>query len=380
MRPIIERVNIAILCHATAGGSGVVATELGVELAQHDHEVHFVSTAQPFRLSALDCCTNVFFHQVGRYEYPLFEQALTTINTANTLAEVIQEHDIQITHAHYAIPYATSALMAQDITGRTKVVTTLHGTDVTLVGLDPAFRHSTRHAIQKSGRVTAVSQFLANHTSELFKLDVPIEVIYNFVDIHRFQRNTDARYRARFAHPEEKILLHLSNFRGVKRTLDVIEIFARVQSEVPSRLLMVGDGPDRSRAFELAQKLGVIGRVHFLGSYPSVETIMGIADVFLLPSSQESFGLVALEAMSCGVPVVSSNVGGIPEVNIQGETGFMCPVGDVDGMAHATLQLLQNETLHREMGGRARSRAVDHFQPHHIVPQYLRVYEDLLTE
>lgn len=376
----MNNANIAILCHATAGGSGVVATELGVELAQRDHEVHFVSTAQPFRLSALDCCTNVFFHQVGRYEYPLFEQALTTINTANTLSEVIQEHDIQITHAHYAIPYATSALMAQDITQRTRVVTTLHGTDVTLIGLDPAFRHSTRHAIVRSDRVTAVSHYLANHTKDIFNVDVPIDVIYNFVDVHRFQRNTDAKYRARFAHPEEKIILHLSNFRGIKRTLDVIELFARVQTEVPSRLLMVGDGPDRTRAFELAQKLGVIGRVHFLGSYPSVETIMGIADVFLLPSSQESFGLVALEAMSCGVPVVSSNIGGIPEVNIQGETGFLCDVGDIDGMAHATLSLLQDDDLHAAFSLRARARAVDHFQPHHIVPQYLEVYEGLLNE
>lgn len=356
----------------------MVATELGVELAHRDHEVHFVSTAQPFRLSALDCCTNVYFHQVGRYEYPLFEQALTTINTANTLSEVIHEHDIQITHAHYAIPYATSALMAKDITGKSKVVTTLHGTDVTLIGLDPAFRHSTRHALLRSDRVTAVSHFLAEHTRDLFDVDVPIDVIYNFVDIHRFQQNLDAKYRNKFAHPDEKILLHLSNFRGVKRTLDVIEIFAKVQSEVPSRLLMVGDGPDRMHAFELAQKLGVIGRVHFLGSYPSVETIMGIADVFLLPSSQESFGLVALEAMSCGVPVVSSNVGGIPEVNIEGETGFLLEMGDTDGMAHAILKLLQDENLHQQFRVRARARAVNHFQPHHIVPDYLKVYEGLL--
>jgi len=372
--------RIAVLCHASAGGSGVVATELGMLVAQAGHEVRFVGTSLPFRLTGRGSygSPGPYFHQVSNYAYALFEQPFPELAEANALAEAILEYDVQLTHAHYAIPHATSAIHARAITNRTRVITTLHGTDVTLVGMDAGFKYSTRYAIERSDAVTAVSHFLAEQTRDVFDVDVPIEVIYNFVDTDRFVRNSDARYRARFAHPEEAILVHISNFRPVKRTEDVIEVFARVSSEVPARLLMIGDGPERARAFDLAQKLGVLGRTQFLGSFPDVESVLGIADLFLLPSAKESFGLVALEAMSCEVPVVASRIGGIPEVVVDGETGALCDLGDVDGMAHAALEILRDADTYRALGRAARERAVRHFHPSLILPQYLRAYERLL--
>ena len=372
--------KIAVLCHASAGGSGVVATELGVAVARLGHDVHFLATQMPFRLSMLphDCCDNVYFHQVGAYSYPLFDQPLTTLNTANALVDVILEQGTQLTHAHYAIPHATSAIMAREMTNQTKVMTTLHGTDVTLVGLDPGFRHSTRYALERSDHVTAVSNYLAQHTLESLQLEIPIQVVYNMVDTERFVRNTDVRFRGRFAHPDEFILVHVSNFRKVKRTEDVISTFAKVSSELPARLLMVGDGPERAPALELAAKLGVTGRVHFLGSFPNVESILGIADIFLLPSSQESFGLSALEAMSCEVPVVASRIGGIPEVVSNDESGFLCDLGDTDDMAGRTLELLQDSEKYARFAAAARTRAETHFHENIIVPQYVGAYLDVL--
>ncbi len=375
---MMQGVKIAVLCHASAGGSGVVATELGLEVARVGHEVHFVGSSQPFRLGGHGALQGPYFHQVGAYAYALFDQPFPELAAANTLTEVILEHGIELTHAHYAIPHATAAIHAQAITRRTRVMTTLHGTDVTLVGLEPAFKHTTRHAIERSDAVTAVSHFLAQQTREVFGTDRDIQVIYNFVDTERFHRIPDPAVRARYAHPEEAVLLHISNFRPVKRTEDVIEVFARVASEVPARLLMVGDGPERPRAFERAQQLGVLGRVQFLGSFPDVEAVLGIADLFLLPSSHESFGLVALEAMSCEVPVVSSNAGGLPEVVLDGVTGFTADVGDVDRMADRALRVLKDADLYRLMGRAGRQRAVEHFRPELILPQYLDAYARLL--
>lgn len=357
----------------------MVATELGMQVAHQGHEVHFVGPATPFRLHS-GCLNGPYFHQISSFAYALFEQPYPELAAANALTEVIREHDIQLTHAHYAIPHATAALHAQSITGKTKVMTTLHGTDVTLVGAEPAFMSTTRHAIIHSDAVTAVSHFLAEQTRNTFQVERPIEVIHNFVDTERFQRVTDPAIRARFAHPDEALLLHVSNFRPVKRVEDVIEVFARVSSEIPARLLMVGDGPERSRAFELAQHLGVIGRVHFLGSFPDVQTILGIADLFLLPSSNESFGLAALEAMSCEVPVVASNAGGIPEVVEDGITGRLAAVGDVDSMAHAALEILRKPETYQRMGKMARQVAVTRFHPNLIIPQYLAAYRRLIEE
>lgn len=371
--------RIAVLCHASAGGSGVVATELGIEMSHLGNQVHFVGTHLPFRLGQhLMDCSKLFFHQVGSYAYPLFEQRLLTINTANALTDVILQHDIQIVHAHYAIPHATSALMAQEMAKKSKVITTLHGTDVTLVGIDPAFKHSTRHSLERSNTVTAVSHYLAAHTLDSLGLDVPIQVIHNMVDTQRFVPIQDAKLRARFAHPDEMLVVHVSNFRKLKRTEDVIEVFAKLSSELPARLLMIGDGPERAMAFELAQSLGVIGRVSFLGSFPNIESILGICDLFLLLSSEESFGLVALEAMSCEVPVIATRIGGIPEVVRDGETGYLFPLGDTDAMAHQAIQLLSNPLQRRTMGQQARHIAETHFHPNQIMPQYLKVYQELL--
>ncbi|THF68664.1 N-acetyl-alpha-D-glucosaminyl L-malate synthase BshA [Deinococcus sp. Arct2-2] len=366
--------KVAVLCHASAGGSGVVATELGLMVAQAGHEVHFVGSAQPFRLSGHGGVQGPFFHQVSGFAYALFDQPYPELAAANTLTEVILEKGVELTHAHYAIPHATAAIHARGITGKTRVMTTLHGTDVTLVGAEPAFRHTTRHAIERSDHVTAVSQFLADQTRELFGIDREIEVIHNFVDAGRFVRITDPTVRARFAHPDEALLVHVSNFRPVKRAEDVIEIFARVASEIPARLLMIGDGPERPRAFELAKTLGVIGRTHFLGSFPDVQTVLGISDLFLLPSSNESFGLAALEAMSCEVPVVATRAGGIPEVVEEGVTGFLAEVGDVDAMADAALRVLRDRELYRRMGAAARQAATTRFHPDQIVPRYLEAY------
>ncbi|WP_293911543.1 N-acetyl-alpha-D-glucosaminyl L-malate synthase BshA [Deinococcus sp.] len=371
--------KVAVLCHSGAGGSGVVATELGLELARLGHEIHFVGNAVPFRLMGMGGPNGPYFHQASAFAYALFDQPFPELTAANALTEVIYEQGVELTHAHYAIPHATAALHARSITKKTRVMTTLHGTDVTLIGAEPAFRHTTRHAIEQSDSVTAVSQFLADQTREMLKVDVPIEVIYNFVDTDRFVRLSDPAIRARFAHPDEALLLHVSNFRPVKRVEDVVETFARVASEIPARLLMVGDGPERSRAFELAQRLGVIGRVHFLGSFPDVQTVLGIADLFLLPSSKESFGLAALEAMSCEVPVVAARAGGIPEVVEDGVTGRLAAVGDVDGLAHAALEILKDPKTYQRMGQAGRRAALDKFHPSRVVPQYLDAYRRVLA-
>ncbi len=371
--------KIAVLCHASAGGSGVVATELGLKVARAGHEVHFVGSAQPFRLSGQGGMRGPYFHQVSSFAYALFEQPYPELAAANTLTEVMLEYGVELTHAHYAIPHATAAIHARAIAGRGRVMTTLHGTDVTLVGAEPTFRHTTRHAIERSDHVTAVSAFLAEQTHEVFGTDREIQVIHNFVDSGRFVRITDPEVRARFAHPDEALLVHVSNFRPVKRVEDVVQVFARVASEIPARLLMIGDGPDRSRAFELAGQLGVIGRTHFLGSFPDVETILGISDLFLLPSSNESFGLAALEAMSCEAPVVAARAGGIPEVVEDGVTGLLSAVGDVDAMADSALRILRDRELYLAMGAAARHAAVTRFHPGLIVPQYLAAYRQTLS-
>lgn len=376
-----DPLKIAVLCHTGAGGSGVVATELGLKVAEAGHEVHFVGSAMPFRLMGQHCGFHgPYFHQVSSFAYALFEQPYPELAAANTLAEVILEQGVQLSHAHYAIPHATAANHARAITGKSRVMTTLHGTDVTLVGTEPTFKYTTRHAIERSDHVTAVSHFLAQQTREVFGIEREIEVIHNFVDSDRFVRIADPAVRARFAHPDEALIVHVSNFRPVKRVEDVVEVFARVSSEIPARLLMIGDGPERSKAFDLARELGVIGRTQFLGSFPDVQTVLGISDLFLLPSSNESFGLAALEAMSCEVPVVASNAGGIPEVVQQGVTGFMAPVGDVDQMADDALKILRNRDLYLQMGHAARHAALTRFSPGLIVPQYLAAYQRTVLE
>ncbi len=385
--------KVAVLCHPSAGGSGVVATELALALASLGHDAHMVATEMPFRLSGatlprsrpdparLEMRGEVYFHRIENSSYPLFNEPLTLLAAANTLSEVVEEYEIDLIHAHYAIPHTTSAILAREMVDRkVKVVTTLHGTDVTLVGLEPAFLRTTQHAITHSDGVTAVSQYLADHTHNAMNISRPISVVHNWVDPDRFRPIKDPNYRSRFALAEEAIVMHASNFRAVKRSEDVVHIFAGIAEQRPARLLMVGDGPERSRCLELARKLGVNDRVHFLGSLPMLETVLGIADLFLLPSSEESFGLVALEAMACGVPVVASNAGGIPEVVSEGETGFMRPIADVEGMVKASLEVLSSVERRNEMGERSRIRAIRQFRPGVILPRYIDAYNEVLNK
>ena len=368
--------KIGITCYPTYGGSGAVATALGIQLAKRGHEVHFVSYAQPFRLGHFH--ERIFFHEVEMEHYPLFEHPPYTLALAVALHDAAQTHDLDLLHVHYAIPHATSAWIAQEMLGDggVPVVTTLHGTDITLVGLHPSFQPITRFSILRSTGITAVSEYLRDETVRDF--GVPgerIEVIPNFIDIEVYDPAKEPCYRSTLAEEGEKIIMHVSNFRPVKRVLDVVEIFGRVAAKVPSRLIMVGDGPDRPRALERAQVLGVGDRVVFLGKHDSVEELLPCADLFLLPSGSESFGLAALEAMASGVPVVASSVGGVPELVPHGEAGYLYPVGDVDGMVEGALEILSDPDRQRAFGEMGRTVAVERFSAELVVPAYEACYE-----
>ena len=373
--------NIAILLHGGAGGSGVVATELGLCFAREGHSVHFVADRVPFRLTE-QVSGNVYYHQVESMTYPLFDTPLTTLAEASKLTEVIEEYGIDVIHAHYAIPHAAAAIMARDMVRDRQapaVVTTLHGTDVTLVGLDPAYLRTTQYSIERSDVVTAVSRYLAEYTvTEMGVRRRDIMVVPNAVDHRRFRPREDAKLRQRFAHPDEKLVTHVSNFRPVKRVDDVVRVFARVAERIGSRLLMIGDGPERPRAVELAHELGMSGRVAFLGTFPRIEDLLAVSDLFLLPSSKESFGLAALEAMASGVPVVASNIGGIPEVVSDGECGFLHDVGDVHAMADSAVKLLTDQELHARFAQCARTRAEAEFSETTVMPMYQQAYERAL--
>jgi L-malate glycosyltransferase len=373
-------VNIAVLLHAGAGGSGVVATELGLAFAKQGHNIHFVSESVPFRLTELSH-QNVFYHEVESMMYPLFNSPLTTLSETSKLTEVIEEYGIHVIHAHYAIPHAMAAILARDmaqVKPRPVVVTTLHGTDVTLVGLNRAYLRTTQYSVENSDLVTAVSKYLADYTRQEMGVRRNIQVIPNAVDHNRFFPRENPQLRLRYAHPDEKLLLHISNFRPIKRIEDVVRVFAQVSETVGARLLMVGDGPDRSRAFELASELGISGRVAFLGSFPRIEELISVCDLFLLPSTQESFGLAALEAMASGVPVVASNIGGIPEVVQDGVNGYLFNPYDVDGMARAAIKLLSDKDLHQQFSKAARACSVGQFSEASIVPLYMKAYEEAL--
>jgi len=376
--------NIAVLLHSTAGGSGVVATELGLCFAKLGHQVHFVADHIPFRLTDLTE-PNVFFHKVQHMNYPLFSAPLTTLAEASKLTEVVEEFDIDIIHAHYAVPHATAALMAKDMIQTCisckipKVVTTLHGTDVTLVGIDNAYLRTTQYSVEKSDITTAVSQYLADYTRTEMAINKEIHVVPNAVDSKRFLRKANPELRQRYAHPDEKLLVHISNFREVKRTPDVIRIFAKVSEVMGARLLMIGDGPERQDCLQLSNELHLGGRVSFLGSFPRVEELLAIGDLFLLTSSKESFGLVALEAMACGLPVVASNIGGIPEVVVHDETGYMHDLGNVDAMAASAIRILQDEQLHERLATAGRARAEKTFSETSIVPMYEAIYQKALN-
>ena len=372
--------NIGITCYPTIGGSGAVATELGKQLAKRGHTVHFVSYRLPFRLGHFD--RNIRFHDTEVPSYTLFEHPPQDLALAAKMAEVAREHCLDLFHVHYAIPHAVTGYLAQQMLGARapKLVTTLHGTDVTLVGQDRSFFEITRFAIERSDGVTAVSEFLRSMTVDEFGVERPIEVIPNFVDLARYCPERAYRETSAFAKPNERILLHISNFRPVKRIMDVVRIFDLVRREVPAVLLMVGEGPERSSAQALARRLGLRDGVHFLGKHQSIEEIVGMAHVLLLPSELESFGLAALEAMACGVPVVGSDSGGLPEVVSDGATGFLLPVGDVEGMAARTIEILSDEPWRRVLGTAARARVESLFEVDGIVSQYEDFYRSVLAQ
>ena len=372
--------KIAISCHPTYGGSGAVATELGLELAERGHEIHFISYAQPFRLDRFR--ERVYFHEVEMDQYPLFEHPHYALALAVTLHEVASHYDLDLIHAHYAIPHATSAWLASQMrNGQAgpRIITTLHGTDITLTGQHPSFHTITRFSIQHSHGLTAVSRFLREETERSFGIEEGrIQVIPNFIDTERYRRDREPCHRATLAPDGQKIIMHISNFRPVKRVEDVVRVFARIQEEMPARLIFVGDGPDRPRAQQRAEELGVEEDVVFLGKHSSVEELLACSDLFLLTSESESFGLAALEAMACGSPVVATRVGGIPEVVVDGETGILADLGDTDGMGEAALSILGDDGRWEEMSRAGRAVAVERFSADGVVPVYERFYRDVL--
>lgn len=368
--------KIGITCYSHFGGSGVVATELGMALARRGYDVHFIAHRLPFRLRTFE--SNVFFHESNTASYPVFEQAPSNLALATKMVEVTENYGLDLLHVHYAMPFAASAYLARQLLlpRQLGVVTTLHGTDITVVGIEPAFFRITQFSIQSSDRVTAVSRFLKDRAEATFGITRQIDVIYNFVDPSVFtpRRRTSPSL---VSPGGGKVLMHASNFRQVKNIPTVIHVFAEVRKKLQAKLIMVGDGPEKAGAEQLTRELGLERDVLFLGNQDFMEELLPLADVFLLPSSSESFGLVALEAMSAEVPVVASNAGGLPEVIEHGVTGFLHDPAHVGGFVASVLKLLTNESLRRSMGRRGRKRAREHFDVNEMVDRYIRVYDSL---
>lgn len=373
--------KIGIVCYPTFGGSGVVATELGLELSKRGHEIHFITYNQPVRLELLS--NNVHYHEVNVPEYPLFHYQPYELALSSKLVDMVKLHKIEILHVHYAIPHAYAAYMAKKMLQEegiyVPIVTTLHGTDITLVGSHPFYKPAVTFSINKSDAVTAVSQSLKEDTLRLFDIKNEIAVVPNFIDLEKYNHSFTNCQRVMMAKDNEKIITHISNLRPVKRVQDVINVFYNIQKDVPAKLMLVGEGPEREHIELLCQKLGITDKVIFFGKSNEIDKILGFSDLFLLPSQTESFGLAALEAMASGVPVISSNTGGIPEVNIQGVSGFLSNVGDVDDMSKNAIFILEDESRLKEFKKNARKEALK-FDLHSIVPQYEVIYEDTLSK
>ncbi|WP_445665401.1 N-acetyl-alpha-D-glucosaminyl L-malate synthase BshA [Fodinibius sp. AD559] len=370
--------NIGIVCYPTFGGSGVVATELAKGLGKRDHNVHILSYARPARLDTFR--TNISYHEVNMNTYPLFEYPPYDLALANQMASLIEYEKIDILHVHYAIPHATSAYLAKQILGEkaehVPLITTLHGTDITIVGSDPSYKNVVDFSINQSDGVTAVSEYLREETYERFDIKRDIEVIPNFIDLDRFQKSDKNHFKKAICPNGEKVVVHVSNFREVKRVPEVVSVFARIlENDIEAKLLLVGDGPDRQRAEKRCRELGICDHVRFLGKQDQVEDILSIADLFLIPSGSETFGLAALEAMSCSVPVISSNIGGLPEVNIHGETGYLCDLDDIDCMGDYAVKILSDENLHKELAENARKQAKT-FEMSKVITQYEQYYKE----
>lgn len=373
--------RLGIVCYPTFGGSGVLATELGKALADKGHQVHFITYQQPVRLNEFNA--NIFYHEVRVPTYPLFDYPPYETALSSTMVDVIINNQLELLHVHYAIPHASAAYMAKKIVeaqGRNiPVITTLHGTDITLVGRDKTFAPVVTFSINQSDAITAVSDNLRAETYKNFPIEKNIEVIHNFVDVQRFRKKPIDAFRKVIAPNNEKILIHASNFRKLKRVEDVVRIFARVNKVLPSKLLFVGDGPERPYAEGLCRELGICEDTRFVGKQEQIEEILAISDLFLLTSDYESFGLAALEAMAAGVPVISTNAGGLPEINVHGKTGFLSNVGNIDEMAGYAIDLLQNESLHQTFRQNAKAQA-DQFDIHNIIPQYEKLYNRFLAK
>lgn len=371
--------KIGIVCYPTFGGSGVLATELGKALAQKGHLVHFITYQQPVRLSGF--IPNIFYHEVQVPKYPLFDYPPYETALASAMVDVIKNNDLDLLHVHYAIPHASAAYMAKkilELEGKNiPVITTLHGTDITLVGKDKTYAPVVAFSINQSDAITAVSQNLRDETYNTFRIEKEIAVIYNFVDVSRFNRKPIDAFRKVIAPNGERILMHASNFRKIKRVQDVVKVFCEVNKMIPSKLLFVGDGPERQTAEELSRSLGIGDAMRFVGKQEQMEDILAIADLFLLTSEYESFGLAALEAMAAGVPVISTNAGGLKEINIDGETGYMADVGDIKTMSGKAIHILQNDEVLKDFKARAAVHAKK-YDIQYIVPLYERLYERFL--
>jgi N-acetyl-alpha-D-glucosaminyl L-malate synthase BshA len=372
--------KIGITCYPTYGGSGIVATELGLELADRGHEVHFITYANPIRLDAT--IPRIHYHEVEVSNYPLFQYPPYCLALASRMAEVAESYDLDLLHVHYAIPHSISAMLARQMLQATRplpFITTLHGTDITLVGADPSYFKITKFSIEESDGITAISEDLRRHTLEVFDVRNEIRVIHNFVNCTTYAPDPERRGIERFAPNGEKLLIHLSNFRPVKRVQDCIRVLAEVRRHTDARLLMAGDGPERGPAEHLAWQLGVNRHVEFLGKQNQVERLIRLAHVLLMPSEMESFGLAALEAMACGVPAVGTRVGGVPELITDGEDGFLEKVGDIEGQSNRVVQLLTDDALHTRMAQAARKTASTRFCTEKIIPLYEDYYEQILS-
>jgi N-acetyl-alpha-D-glucosaminyl L-malate synthase BshA len=371
--------NIGITCYPTYGGSGIVATELGLELATRGHEVHFITYANPIRLDP--GTPRIHYHEVEVSNYPLFQYPPYCLALASRMMDVADAYDLDLLHVHYAIPHSIAAMLAQQMIApkrRLPFITTLHGTDITLVGADPSYLPITKFSIEKSDGVTSISEDLKRHTLEVFGIGNDIRVIHNFINCELYRPSADKAGASAYSPRGEKLLIHVSNFRPVKRVLDCIRILAEVRKQVPAHLLMVGDGPDRGAAEHLARELKISPHVSFLGKQNHVERLIPLAHALLMPSEMESFGLVALEAMACGVAPIATRVGGVPELITDGETGFMEAPGDVAAQAERAIELLSDEALHTRITEAGRRRAEEHFGADRIIPQYESYYREVL--
>lgn len=374
----MRKLKIGITCYPTVGGSGIVATELGKMLAEKGHEIHFISSSMPFRLNRM--YRNIFYHQVEVNHYSVFQYPPYDIALASKMAEVANREKLDVLHVHYAIPHAVCAILAKQMSKvELKIITTLHGTDITILGSDPSLTDAIKFGIEKSDMVTAVSDALIEQTHELIQPDKQIEKVYNFIDERIYQKRDARHLKKEFEIKDnEKVIIHVSNFRKVKRVHDVVKTFANISKAMPAKLLLVGDGPEMPLVCSLVKKLGLSEKVHFLGKQENLDELYSISDLMLLLSEKESFGLVALEGMACGVPCIGTNVGGMPEVIDHGKTGFICELGDIEDISVKAIFLLKNDQLHQQFAKEAISTVTTKFNAEYIVKQYEQLYFKVL--